>query len=44
MAKECRRFTEKEKRDIRKWAKKHGAIFTVKEHNIMLKRVLKGCK
>ena len=26
---------------IKKWAKKHGALFTVKEYNSMLKRVNK---
>ncbi len=42
--KKCRRFTAKEKRDVRKWAKKHGALFTAKEYSAMLGRVLKECK
>jgi len=39
--KKCKRFTEKDKREIKKWAKKYGALFTMKEYNQMLKRVTK---
>ena len=33
------KFTAKDKRDIKSWAKKHGALFTMKEYNKMLRRV-----
>ena len=38
-----RKFSKKDKKEIKSWAKKHGAIFTMKEYNKMLGRVL-GCK
>ena len=38
-----RRLSVKERRDVRTWAKTHGAKFTVKEYNSMLRRVLKSC-
>ncbi len=44
MTKKCKRkFTTKDKKGIKSWAKKHGAIFTMEEYNKMLKGVLKSC-
>ena len=31
-------FSEKDRREIKEWAKKFGARFTLKEYNQMLKR------
>jgi len=37
----CKKFTEKDKKEIKEWAKKYGAKFNMKEYNQMLKRVCK---
>jgi len=41
MKNKCKKFTKKDKEEIKKWAKKYGALFTMKEYGSMLKRVNK---
>jgi len=38
-----KRFSAKDKREISRWAKSHGARFTMEEYNKMFRRVLKSC-
>ncbi len=41
MTKVCKRFTQKDKKEIKKWAKKYRSIFTMKEYNQILKKINK---